>query len=129
MQIAASVLKGISGNKHTAHFVLYDQRRRDHLLHSIINRLPTDMQRQFIIDKYTDEFGRTFPCITLSPSGQSTDSIVVVVYSSLVVVYSSHVPPIAIVWVPTFELVCFSSSGLAFNCVYLCGELWGGAVW
>ena len=87
------MLKGISGNKHTSHFVLYDQHRyfvlRDHLLHSIIDGLPTDEQRQFIIDKYTK--GRdTYPCISRSASGESTDSIVVV-YSSLVVVYSSLV--------------------------------------
>ena len=74
VQIAASVLKGISGNKHTAHFVLYDQRRRDHLLHSIINRLPTDMQRQFIIDEYADKFRVTYPYIRRSVSGESTDS-------------------------------------------------------
>ena len=49
-------------------------------------------------------------------------------------------PPIAILWVPTFELVCSSSSGLTFTCVdmwgLLCvcvgscvGELCGGTVW
>ena len=31
----------------------------------------------------------------------------------------------AILWVPTFELVCSSSSGLTFSRVYM----WGGAVW
>ena len=31
-------------------------------------------------------------------------------------------PPIAILWVPTFELVCSSSSGLTFTRVYM----WGG---
>ena len=50
-----SVLKGISGNKHTANFVLYDLGGRDHLLQSLIGRLPTDVQRHFIIDEYTDE--------------------------------------------------------------------------
>ena len=89
VEFGVSVLKGISGNKHTSHFVLYDQDRRDHL-HSIIGRLPTDMQRQFIIDKYTDEGRHTYPCFSRSASGESTDSIVVV-YSSLVVVYSSLV--------------------------------------
>ena len=54
VEFGVSVLKGVSGNKHTSHFVLHDQRRRDHLLHSIIDRLPTDVQRQFIIDEYTD---------------------------------------------------------------------------
>ena len=90
VEFGVSVLKGISGSKNLTHFVLYDCDKRDHLLHSIIDRLPTDMQRQFIIDKYTDEYGRTYPCISRSASGESTDSIVVV-YSSLVVVYSSLV--------------------------------------
>ena len=101
VEFGVSVLKGISGNKHTAHFVLHDHSRRDYplhyiqhsrddLLHSIIGRLPTDLQRQFIIDKYTDGGGDTYPCISRSASGESTDSIVVV-YSSLVVVYSSLV--------------------------------------
>ena len=85
VEFGVSVLKGISGNKHTTHFVLYTQDMRDHLLHSIIGGLSTDMQRQFIIDKYTDEDADTYPCISRSASGESTDSIVVV-YSSLVVV-------------------------------------------
>ena len=96
VEFGVSVLKGISGNKHTSHFVLYNQDilynqdRRVRLLHSIIGRLPTDVQRHFIIDKYTDESGHTYPCISRSASGESTDSVVVV-YSSLVVVYSSLV--------------------------------------
>ena len=90
VEFGVSVLKGISGNKHTAHFVLHDQRRRVHLFHSIIDKLPTDVQRQFIIGKYPDEVGDTYPCISRSASGESTNSIVVV-YSSLVVVYSSLV--------------------------------------
>ena len=84
------MLKGISGNKHTSHFVLYGRGERDHLLHSIIDRLPTDEQRQFIIDKYTTVYGKTYSCISRSASGESTDSVVVV-YSSLVVVSSSLV--------------------------------------
>ena len=68
------MLKGISGNKHRLHFVLYDLDKRDHLLHSIINRLPTDVQRQFIIDEYTDKDGATYPCISRSASGENTDS-------------------------------------------------------
>ena len=90
VEFGVSVLKGISGNKHTSHFVLYDEGRRDHLLHSITDRLPTEVQRHFINDEYTDEDGLTYPCISRSASGESTDSIVVV-YSSLVVVYSSLV--------------------------------------
>ena len=84
------MLKGISGNKHTSRFVLYDWGRRVHLLHSIIDRLPIDVQRQFIIDEYTDKYGHPNPCISRSASGESTDSVVFV-YSSLVVVYSSLV--------------------------------------
>ena len=84
------MLKGISGNKHTSHLVLYSWDQRDHLLHSIIGGLSTDMQRQFIIDKYTDEDADTYPCISRSASGESTDSIVVV-FSVLVVVYFSLV--------------------------------------
>ena len=78
VELGLSVLKGISGNKHTTHFVLYNKDMRDHLLHSIIGRLPTDMQRQFIIDKYTNEYGNTYPCISRSASGEITNSIVVV---------------------------------------------------
>ena len=55
------MLKGISGNKHRLHFVLYDEDERVHLLHSIIDRLPTDVERQFIIDEYTDESGIPTP--------------------------------------------------------------------
>ena len=73
------MLKSISENKHTEHFVLYDcTEQRDHLFHSIIGRLPTDMQRQFIIDECTYEFGDTLPCISRSASGENTDSLVVV---------------------------------------------------
>ena len=90
VEFGVSVLNGISGNKHTTHFVLYDKDRRDHLLHSIIGRLPTDEQRQFIIEEYTTMYDNTYPCISHSASGESTDSIVVV-YSSLVLVYSSLV--------------------------------------
>ena len=48
-------IKGISGNNNLTHFDLYDQDRRGHLLQSLIGRLPTDVQRDFIIDEYTDE--------------------------------------------------------------------------
>ena len=84
------MLKGISGNKHTARFDLYNQDKRDHLLQSIINRMPTDVKRQFIIDKYTNKYKATFPCISRSATGEGINNIVVV-YSSLVVVYSSLV--------------------------------------
>ena len=90
VEFGVSVLKGISGNKHTSHFVLYGRGKGVHLFHSIIDRLPTDDQRQFIIDEYTTMYGNTYPCISRSASGESTDSIVVV-YSSLVLVYSSLV--------------------------------------
>ena len=90
VEFGVSVLKDFSGNKHTSHFVLYDRVWRDHLLRSIIGRLPTDEQRQFIIDEYATKYGHIYPCISRSASGETTDSIVVV-YSSLVVVYSSLV--------------------------------------
>ena len=89
VEFGVSVLKGISGNNNLTHFVLYDCDKRDHLLRFIIDRLPTDEQRQFIIDEYTTVYG-TFPCISRSASGESTNSIVVV-YSSLAVVYFSLV--------------------------------------
>ena len=46
--------------------------------------------------------------------------------------YSGQTHSIAILWVPTFELVCFSSFGLEFargGTVWgeLCGELCGGS--
>ena len=99
VEFGVSVLEGISGNKHTKHFVLYDWGKRGHLLRSIIGRLPSDVQRQFTIDKYTNKYGYPFPCISRFASGENTDSLVVV-YSSLV----CHQ------WVPTFELVCALSS-------------------
>ena len=80
MKFGVSVLKGISGNKHTTHFVMYNMGLRDHLLSSIVDTLPTDMQRHFIIGTY--KYGATYPCISRYASGESTDSIVVV-YSSL----------------------------------------------
>ena len=85
VEFGVSVLKGISGNQHTSHFVLYDQvpGSRVHLLHSIIDRLPTDAQRQFIIDKYTDEYRVTYPCISRSASGESTDSMGGAVFGEL----------------------------------------------
>ena len=73
VEFGVSVLKGVSGSKHTTHFVLYDPLGRDPL-HSIIDRLPTDAQRHFIIDEYTNECGDTLPCISRSASGESTDS-------------------------------------------------------
>ena len=97
VEFGVSVLKGISGSNNLTRFVLYNRSRREmrqdervHLLLSIIDRLPIDVQRHFIIDEYTYEVGQdkykhTYPCITLSrsASGESTDSIVLV-YSSLV---------------------------------------------
>ena len=84
------MLAGISGNKHTTHFALYNWGKRNHLLRSIIGRIPSDVQRQFTIDKYTNKYGYTFPCISRFASGENANSNVVV-YSSLVVVYSSLV--------------------------------------
>ena len=83
MRFGVSVLNGISANKHIIDFVLYKERGYD-VLHSILEALPTDVSRRFTTGVYD-----TYPCITLPPSGESTDSIVVVAYSSLVVVYSA----------------------------------------
>ena len=77
------MLKGISGNKHTTHVVLYDTGERVYFLHSIIDRLPTDVQRQFIIVHYTRESGFAFPCISRSASGESTDSMGGAVFGEL----------------------------------------------
>ena len=85
VEFGDAVLKGISGNKHTSHFVLYNEGKRDHLLHSIIDKLPTDAQRHFNIYEYTVKGGGTYPSISRSASGEITDSVVVV-YSILVVV-------------------------------------------
>ena len=60
------------------------------VFHQCFYSVPTDIGRQFIIDKYTDGDADTHSCISRSASGESTDSTVVV-YSSLVVVYSSLV--------------------------------------
>ena len=109
VEFGVSVLKGISGNKRTSNFVLYGWGKRVHLLHSIIDRLPTHVQRQFIIDKYTTMYGATFPCISRSASGESTDSIV---YSSLVVVYSSLV-------VVYFSLVCLHYSNIVGSNIWV----------
>ena len=91
-EFGVSVVKGISGNNKLTHFVLYDLKGRLRLLSSIIGKLPTDVRRQFIIDKcyyMTDKYGNPYHCISRSASGESTN--IVVVYSSLVVVYSSLV--------------------------------------
>ena len=121
MEFGVSVLKGISGNKHTAHFVLYNHGGRVHLFHSIIDRLPTDVQRHFIIGKYmmsmeappqAPDEDETYPYISHSALGESTDSVVVayfslvVVYSSLVVVYSSLVVVYSSLVVVYSSLVC-----------------------
>ena len=83
VRFGVSVLNGISANRHIVDFVLY-KAEGDDILHSILETLPTDVSRRFTTGVYC-----SYPCITLSPSGESTDSIVVVAYSSLVVVYSA----------------------------------------
>ena len=91
MRFGVSVLNGISANKHIMDFNLYKV-RGDHVLHSILETLPTDVSRRFNTGVYNRSgHGNNCPCITLSPSGESTDSVVVVAYSSLVVVYSGLV--------------------------------------
>ena len=89
VEFGVSVLKGISGKNNLTQFVLYDLTKGDVLLPFIIGMLPTDVQRQFIITEYADLHG-PYPCISRSASGESTDSVVFVYYS-LVVVYSSLV--------------------------------------
>ena len=98
MRFGVSVLNGISTNKHIMDFNLYSEWvlcvRGDHVLHSILETLPTDVSRRFTTGVYRSRKGfncpyNRCPCITLSTSGESTDSIVVVAYSSLVVVYSA----------------------------------------
>ena len=92
MRFGVSVLNGISTDKHIMDFNLYSEWvlcvGGDHVLHSILETLPTDVSRRFTTGVYNSS-GVNFPCITLSPSGESTDSIVVVAYSSLVVVHSA----------------------------------------
>ena len=117
------MLKGISGNKHTSHFVLYTERSRVHLLQSIIDRLPTDAQRQFIIDKYTDEYGRTFPCISRSASGESTDSMGGAVFGELCGELCG-----VTVW-GSWEELCVEDSGGGAVCGELCrGSCTGSCV-
>ena len=118
-----SVLKGISGNKHTTHFVLYDQLGRDHLLHSIISRLPTDVRRQFIIDEYTVKYGRTYPCISRSASGESTDSMGGAVFGELCGELCG-----VTVW-RSWEELCVEDSGGGAVCGELCrGSCTGSCV-
>ena len=113
------MLKGISGNKHRLHFVLYDEDKRVHLLHSIINRLPTDVQRHFIIDKY----GCTFPCISRSASGESTGSMGGAVFGELCgELYG------VTVW-GSWEELCVEDSGGGAVCGELCrGSCTGSCV-
>ena len=99
MEFGVSALKGISGNEHVTDFVLYDWGERDQVLQSILGRLSTDVQSQFTTGEYTT-CGDTFPCIRLSASGEYWQYCCCLLQPS--------VPPIAILWVPTFELVCTS---------------------
>ena len=113
------MLKGISGNKHRLHFVLYDKDRRVHLLHSIIDRLPTDVERHFIIDEYSEEYGVTYPCISRSASGESTDSMGGAVFGELCGVT---------VW-GSWEELCVGDSGGGAVCGELCrGSCTGSCV-
>ena len=117
------MLKGISGNKHTSHFVLYDEDERDHLLHSIINRLPTSVQRQFIIDEYSDEYVFASPCISCSASGESTDSMGGAVFGEL----CGELCGIT-VW-GSWEELCVGDSGGGAVCGELCrGSCTGSCV-
>ena len=81
-------MNGISANKHVMDFVLfsYNLERRDYILHSILTTLPTDVRTRFTTGMYN-----SYPCIHPCTSSERTDSIVVVDYSNIVVVYSSLV--------------------------------------
>ena len=80
VRFGVSVLNGISANKHVMDFVLfsYNLERSVHILQSILKTLPTDVRTRFTTGMYS-----SYPCIHLTASSESTDSIVVV-YSSLV---------------------------------------------
>ena len=65
-----SVLKSISTNKRVTEFLLYDSSYRSQVLQFILGRLTTDVQSQFTTGEYTNEGGRTFPCIRLSASSE-----------------------------------------------------------
>ena len=113
------MLKVISGNKHRLHFVLYDLDERVHLLHSIINRLPTNVERQFIIDEYTVGSGLASPCISRSASGENTDSMGGAVFGELCGVT---------VW-GSWEELCVEDSGGGAVCGELCrGSCTGSCV-
>ena len=117
------MLKGISGNKHTLHFVLYDRGGRVRLLRSIINRLPTGVQRQFIIDEYTDKDGFTNSCISRSASGESTDSMGGAVFGELCGELCG-----VTVW-GSWEELCVEDSGGGAVCGELCrGSCTGSCV-
>ena len=83
VEFGVSVLKGISGNRHLTHFFLYYRGGRSNLLHNILDRMPTDVQRHFIIGKYTHESGLTLPCISRSASGENTNSMGGAVFGEL----------------------------------------------
>ena len=113
MEFGVSALKGISANEHIADFVLYDYSNdRDQVLQIILGRLTTDVQSQFTTGWYTTHCD-TCHCIRLSASSEYRQYCCCLLQSS--------VPPIAILWVPTFELVC-TSYGFTFP--LLC--VWGG---
>ena len=70
MEFGVFALKGISANQHVTDFVLYDRDERDQVLQNILGRLTTDVQSLFTTGEYTNETGRTYPCIRLSASGE-----------------------------------------------------------
>ena len=51
-------------------FVLYDCVERRELLTEMLTRLTPDESSWFSIGQYTNEYGRTDPCIRLSPSSE-----------------------------------------------------------
>ena len=70
-----SVLKGLSKQHNITEFVLYNwsekgdaQGMRENLFQDMLSRLSPDERDMFTTGEYTNEYGRTLPCIRLSPS-------------------------------------------------------------
>ena len=63
-------MKVISKKNSIGGFVLYDWSKRVELLTEMLTRLTPDESSRFSIGQYTNEYGRTFPCIRLSPSSE-----------------------------------------------------------
>ena len=111
-------MKGISAYKHLTDFVLWDYLERYQVLQNILERLPTDVQSRFTVERYTVEFVSTFPCICLCSSGE---------YSQFCCcLHQPSLPSLS-----TFELVCVHLIWLhvhCFSCDFMCVGCAGGCV-